>query len=245
MKITGKRFKLTQAQSAIKRGPSGEIYQFIKGKEFGAINLRDEDWMELLCLDINGCFLTCTTSEVPTVVRSQAISLEDVLRREVVIPEPIPIKVTKTQEEIDAELALAKSEERMATLEAENLINLNLTNEYLTNDSLDTINKAITAIEAYLEEPSIELEYKISQIEKYIAEDTRKTLHSRVDELLDSLGKVKEEVDEKITEEIVEEILDEKEEEDENPEDWEVLDEDEETIEESEEEVHRVSREEE
>lgn len=181
-----KLYRLTSAESFSFRGVSGNVYMFVKGTEQGAITLADEAGLEAYCLPQNGSILTCIdTNPRPEPVPSNVMTIKDLIP-DYNPEEPKPTKITKTAEEIAADIAIASSldsaEERANAAIKEKVAT------YLYPEALGTVSDAIDAITEFLssEDTDLTWDQKVPYVKAFIADDPRKTLHSKVKEILDT-----------------------------------------------------------
>lgn len=181
-----KLYRLTKAESFSFRGVSGNVYMFVKGTEQGAITLADEAGLDAYCLPQNGSILTCIdTIPKPEPKPSNVMTVRDLIP-DYNPEEPKPTKVTKTPEEIEADIAVAKSKESVEdmalSLEKEKVAT------YLYSEALGTVSDAIDAITEFLdsEDTNLTWDQKVPYVKAFIADDPRKTLHSKVKEILDT-----------------------------------------------------------
>lgn len=179
-----KQYSLNTAQSFIFKGLSGHIYTFVKGEVYGALTSGDEMSMDAYCLPQNGSMLKRVDADAPVGPKpSNVISIRDILPM-YEPEEPKPIKYVKTDEDVKAELSIAQSKERVE--EIANDLEKNIVATYLYSEALETVSSAVDAVAEFLasEDTNISWADKVRYIKAFIAEDPRKTLHSRVDELI-------------------------------------------------------------
>jgi hypothetical protein len=179
-----KQYSLRTAESFIFKGVSGNIYSFVKGQVYGALTIGDEISMDSYCLPQNGSILKRVDADAPVAPKpSNVISIKDILPT-YEPEEPKSIKFAKSNEDVKAELAVAQSKERIE--EIANDIEKNKVSTYLYSEALETVNTAVEAVSEFLASEDTELSWdeKVRYIRAFIAEDPRKTLHSKVDELL-------------------------------------------------------------
>jgi hypothetical protein len=179
-----KQYSLRTSESFIFKGLSGNIYSFVKGQVYGALTLGDEMTMDSYCLPQNGSILKRVDADAPVAPKpSNVISIKDILPN-YETSEPQPIKFAKSDEDVKAELAIAKSKEKIE--EIANDVEKNRVSTYLYSEALETVNSAVEAVTEFLASDDTELSWdeKARYVRAFIAEDPRKTLHSKVDELL-------------------------------------------------------------
>lgn len=179
-----KQYSLNKSESFTFKGLSGHIYTFLKGEVYGALTVGDEMSMDSYCLPQNGSILKRVDADAPKAPKpSNIISIKDILPN--YEPEaPKPIKFAKTNEEVEAEIAIAVSKEKIEAIA--NDAEKNAVATYLYTEALDTVNSAVEAITEFLvsEDTNLTWEDKVRYVRSFIADDPRKTLHSRVEELI-------------------------------------------------------------
>ncbi len=179
-----KQYSLNGPESFTFKGLSGHIYTFVKDEIYGALTFGDESSMDAYCLPQNGSLLKRVDADAPKGPKpSNVISIKDILpgyKPE----EPKPIKFAKSNSEKDAELAIAVSKEKIEELA--NNVEKNAVSTYLYSEALDTVNSAVDAITEFLvsEDTNLSWDDKVTYVKAFIADDPRKTLHSKVEELI-------------------------------------------------------------
>ena len=182
-----KQYKLKEAASLTKRGPSGIMYFWKNDQVFMPANETDQIWCDMLCA--KGLLVWVDDpASIPQPLKKTKIS--DLVSGFDPNAEEQPVRVSKSREQYDAEVSLSGREERNKKFEVAEPTIQDEVESWLTKEAKESVVKTMTAIENFLGDTSINLTtgQKVEYINKYIENDMRETVHKRVKNLVSKLN---------------------------------------------------------